>query len=66
MGLSTPGPDYYTPGRSLDALRKLRNRFYRVYGHPPPACRPDPLFVLIVPNRRGTNGVLSPKMGCHR
>lgn len=67
MGLSTPGSDYVTPGRSLDALKKLRNRFYRVYGHPPPIVRassrrPDPLFVLIVPNKRGSNGVLSPDM----
>ena len=67
MGLSTPGSDYVTPGRSLDALKKLRNRFYRVYGHLPPIVRassrrPDPLFVLIVPNKRGYNGVLSPDM----
>lgn len=67
MGLSTPGTDYVTPGRSFDALKKLRNRFFRVYGHPPPIVRAssyrlDPLFVLLIPNRRGSNGVLSQNM----
>lgn len=67
MGLSTPGMDYVTPGRSFDALKKLRNRFFHVYGHPPPIIRAssrrsDPLFVLLVPNKRDYNGILSQDM----
>jgi hypothetical protein len=67
MGLSTPGSDYVMPGRRFDALRKMRNRFYRAYGHPPPLARASsrrqgPLSVLLVPNRRPSHGILTPDM----
>eukprot|EP00291_Cryptomonas_curvata_P027907 CAMPEP_0172205512 /NCGR_PEP_ID=MMETSP1050-20130122/32661_1 /TAXON_ID=233186 /ORGANISM="Cryptomonas curvata, Strain CCAP979/52" /LENGTH=322 /DNA_ID=CAMNT_0012884407 /DNA_START=588 /DNA_END=1556 /DNA_ORIENTATION=- len=70
MGLSTPGTDYVMPGRKYDALLKMRTRFYTMYQRHLPLIRASSMEnrsdaimnVLIVPNRRDYNGVLSREM----
>ena len=70
MGLSTPGTDYVMPGRQLDALRRLRARFYSRYAVLAPVARGSSkenrsqrMVVLAVPNRRPSNGVLDRTWG---
>ena len=70
MGLSTPGTDYVMSGRKVDALRQLRARFYSRYGVPAPVARASSMenrthqtVVLVVPNRRPSNGVLDMSWG---
>ena len=69
MGLSTPGTDYVMPGRKYDALKKMRTRFYTMYQRQVPLIRASSMQnrsaimnVLIVPNRRNSNGVLTRDM----